>query len=159
MQKSNIKKWDFGTGVLKQFDTTWWINRLFQIDWGKTASAARILSPNLTRRPLPYLLIQSFFYGWGGGEENVCTGKYSYTGFSAKNLLTIFLVYILYSMYSLHCYFCSSLCTFPIKEASVHDKMIKHSYKLYNYLLGHSMYEYVHTVHTVQYTSTSTAVA
>ena len=31
---------------------------------GKTASAARILSPKQTRqRPLPCLLIQSFFYG------------------------------------------------------------------------------------------------
>ena len=37
-------------------------NRLFQKDRGKTASAARILSPNPTRRPLPCLLIQSFFY-------------------------------------------------------------------------------------------------
>ena len=34
-----------------------------QKDRGKTASAARILSPNPTRRPLPCLLIQSFFYG------------------------------------------------------------------------------------------------
>ena len=38
------------------------LNRLFQIDRGKTASMARILSPNPTRRPLPCLLIQSFFY-------------------------------------------------------------------------------------------------
>ena len=30
----------------------------------KTASAARILSRNLTQRPLPCLLIQSFFYGF-----------------------------------------------------------------------------------------------
>ena len=36
--------------------------RLFKKDQGKTASAARILSPNPTRRPLPCLLIQSFFY-------------------------------------------------------------------------------------------------
>ena len=40
-----------------------WPNRLFQKDRDKTASAARILSPNPTRRPLPCLLIQSFFYG------------------------------------------------------------------------------------------------
>ena len=37
-------------------------NHLLQKDRGKTASAARILSPNPTRRPLPCLLIQSFFY-------------------------------------------------------------------------------------------------
>ena len=37
--------------------------RLFKKDWGKTASTARILSPNLTWRPLPCLLIKSFFYG------------------------------------------------------------------------------------------------
>ena len=40
-------------------------NHLFQKDRGKTASAARILSPNPTRRPLPCLLIKSFFYGQG----------------------------------------------------------------------------------------------
>ena len=45
--------------VLKQMVE---LNRLFKKDWGKTASAARILSPNPTRRPLPCLLIQSFFY-------------------------------------------------------------------------------------------------
>ena len=41
------------------------LNRFFQIDWSKTASAAtaRILSPNPTQRPLPCLRIQSFFYG------------------------------------------------------------------------------------------------
>ena len=38
------------------------LNRLSQKDRGRTASAARILSPNPTRRPLPCLLIQSFFY-------------------------------------------------------------------------------------------------
>ena len=38
------------------------LNRLFQKDRGKTASAARILSPNPTGRPLPCLLIESFFY-------------------------------------------------------------------------------------------------
>ena len=38
-------------------------NHLFQKDQGKTASAARILSPNPTLRPLPCLLIKSFFYG------------------------------------------------------------------------------------------------
>ena len=38
------------------------LNRLFQKDQGKTANVARILSPNPTRRPLPCLLIQSFFY-------------------------------------------------------------------------------------------------
>ena len=38
------------------------LNCLFQKDRGKTTSAARILSPNPTRRPLPCLLIQSFFY-------------------------------------------------------------------------------------------------
>ena len=36
---------------------------LFQIYRGKSASAARILSPNPIRRPLPCLLIKSFFYG------------------------------------------------------------------------------------------------
>ena len=36
---------------------------MFQIDRGKTGSAARILSPKQTRRPLPCLLIKSFFYG------------------------------------------------------------------------------------------------
>ena len=40
------------------------LNCLFQKDRGKTASTARILSPNQTRRPLPCLLIKSFFYGW-----------------------------------------------------------------------------------------------
>ena len=38
------------------------LNSLFQKERGKTASAARILSLNPTRRPLPCLLIQSFFY-------------------------------------------------------------------------------------------------
>ena len=38
------------------------LNCLFQKDQGKTASAARILSPNPTQRPLPCLLIKSFFY-------------------------------------------------------------------------------------------------
>ena len=38
------------------------LNHLFQIDRGKTASLARILSPNLIQRPLPCLLIKSFFY-------------------------------------------------------------------------------------------------
>ena len=38
------------------------LGRLFQIDWGKTASEARILSPKQMRRPLPCLLIESFFY-------------------------------------------------------------------------------------------------
>ena len=38
-------------------------SRLFQKDRGKTTSAARIRSPNPTRRPLPCLLIKSFFYG------------------------------------------------------------------------------------------------
>ena len=38
-------------------------NHLFQNDQGKTASAARILSPNPMRQPLPCLLIQSLFYG------------------------------------------------------------------------------------------------
>ena len=33
---------------------------------GKTASAARILFPEQTQRPLPCLLIQSFFYAWKG---------------------------------------------------------------------------------------------
>ena len=37
-------------------------NHLFQKDQGKAASVARILSPNPTRRPLPCLLNQSFFY-------------------------------------------------------------------------------------------------
>ena len=39
------------------------LNPLFQKDRGKKASAARILSPNQMRRPLPCLLIKSFFYG------------------------------------------------------------------------------------------------
>ena len=38
------------------------LNRLFQIDQGKTASEARILSLKQTRWPLPCLLSQSFFY-------------------------------------------------------------------------------------------------
>ena len=38
-------------------------NHLFQKDRGKTASAARNLSPDPTRRPLPCLLNQYFFYG------------------------------------------------------------------------------------------------
>ena len=51
---------------LTLFETNGWrrtveLNRLFQKDRGKTASAAKILSPNPTRRPLPCLLIQSFF--------------------------------------------------------------------------------------------------
>ena len=37
-------------------------NHLIQKDGGKAASTARILSPNPTRRPLPCLLIKSFFY-------------------------------------------------------------------------------------------------
>ena len=37
------------------------LNCLFKKDRGKTA--ARILSPNPTQRPLPCLIIQSFFYG------------------------------------------------------------------------------------------------
>ena len=37
-------------------------NHLFQKDRGKTASAARILFPNPTRRPSPCLLNESFFY-------------------------------------------------------------------------------------------------
>ena len=41
-----------------------WPNRLFKKDLDKTASAARILSPNRTRRPLPCLLFQSFFYAF-----------------------------------------------------------------------------------------------
>ena len=44
------------------FKQTIEFNHLFHKDRGKTASAARILSPNVTRRPLPCLLIQSFFY-------------------------------------------------------------------------------------------------
>ena len=36
--------------------------RLFKKYRGKTASAARILSPNLTRQPSPCLLNKSFFY-------------------------------------------------------------------------------------------------
>ena len=40
-----------------------WPNRLFQKDRDKTASAARILSPNPKRQPLPCLLNKSFFYG------------------------------------------------------------------------------------------------
>ena len=39
------------------------LNRLIQKDRVKTACAARMLSPNPMRRPLPCLLIQSFFYG------------------------------------------------------------------------------------------------
>ena len=39
------------------------LNRLFQKDRGKTASVARIQSPNPTQQPLHCLLIQSFFYG------------------------------------------------------------------------------------------------
>ena len=39
-------------------------NHLFQKDQGKTASMPRILSSNPTRRPLPCLLIQFFFYGF-----------------------------------------------------------------------------------------------
>ena len=46
------------------------LNRLFKKDRGKTASAARILSPNPTWQPLPCLLIKSFFYG----ENTVCCG-------------------------------------------------------------------------------------
>ena len=38
-------------------------NCFFQKDQGKTASGARILSPYPTQRPLPCLLIKSFFYG------------------------------------------------------------------------------------------------
>ena len=38
------------------------LNRLFQKDRGNTASAARILSPNPMRRPLPCLLSQSLLY-------------------------------------------------------------------------------------------------
>ena len=34
---------------------------------GITASAARILSPKQTRRPLPRLLIQYFLYGYDTG--------------------------------------------------------------------------------------------
>ena len=44
------------------FKQTVEFNCLFQKERGKTASLARILSPNPMRRPLPYLLIQSFFY-------------------------------------------------------------------------------------------------
>ena len=39
-------------------------NHLFKKDRGKTASAARVLSPNPKRQPLPCLLIKSFFYGF-----------------------------------------------------------------------------------------------
>ena len=46
------------------------LNRLFQIDRGKIATAARIEPPKQTRRPLPYLLIQSFFY------VQYCTGQF-----------------------------------------------------------------------------------
>ena len=49
----------FVSVFLKQ---TFEFNRLFQKDQGKTAIAVRILSPNPTWRPLPCLLIQSFFY-------------------------------------------------------------------------------------------------
>ena len=38
------------------------LNLLFQKDRGKTASAAKILSQNPMRRPLPCILIKSFFY-------------------------------------------------------------------------------------------------
>ena len=45
-------------------------NRLFQIDRGKIASAARYLDeicpPYQMRRPLPWLLFKSFFYGYSG---------------------------------------------------------------------------------------------
>ena len=66
------------------------LKRLFQIDQGKTASAARILSPNPTRLPLPCLLSQSFFYGYMSGFCNIqlfiCkqkSQKYTVTSLSA----------------------------------------------------------------------------
>ena len=59
----------FASVFLKQTDE---FNHLFQKDWGKTTSVARILSPNLTRRPSPCLLIQSFFYAFIRLESYVC---------------------------------------------------------------------------------------
>ena len=53
---SKVDASDRGTESLPRY-------HLFQKDRGNTASPARILSPNLTRRPLPCLLIPSFFYG------------------------------------------------------------------------------------------------
>ena len=52
---------------------------------GITASAARILSPNPKRRPLPCLLIQSFFYGqpwigFGGAKST-----WTHQGVSAES--------------------------------------------------------------------------
>ena len=54
-QKDRIKTAIAARGMVE-------LDRLFQKDQGKTASAARILSPNPMRRPLPCLLIKSFFY-------------------------------------------------------------------------------------------------
>ena len=58
-------------------------NHLLQKDLGTTASAARILSPNPMRRPLPCLLIQSFFYefdqvttSWGWNGEDCKLDKF-----------------------------------------------------------------------------------
>ena len=58
------------------------LNRLFQKDRGNTASAARILSPNPTRRPLPCLLIQSFFYA----TCSIVTTKLMVFKLSAKHI-------------------------------------------------------------------------
>ena len=60
-------------------------NRLFQKDQGKTASAERILSPNPMRRPLPCLLIQSFFYG-GGAKSIQSSNKFHIKKTTIKTL-------------------------------------------------------------------------
>ena len=56
-------------------------NCLFQKDQGKTASAARILSANPMRRPLPCLLIQSLFLV---GDEKPDISRKQYTNFRRR---------------------------------------------------------------------------
>ena len=66
------------------------LNRLFQKGRGKTASRARIQSPNPTRRPLPYLPIQTIFYGSEfskdfSGTENQSYLNLPFCTFDSKN--------------------------------------------------------------------------
>ena len=63
-----------------------------QKDQGKTASTARILFPNPTRRPLPCHLIKSFFCGKGHGNYYIDT-----LTFSKNNTEKKFMLELLYS--------------------------------------------------------------
>ena len=79
---------------------SFFFNRLFQTDLGKTARVSRILSPNPTLRPLPCRLIQSFFYGYKEKIILVCTVQCATENFlTHRNLEIMYIVHRVYTLY------------------------------------------------------------